>query len=94
MAETGSLVGDVRAFVGDSDSTTLFQNNQFKGKRDALQRKLAAMVKASRTRFDEPWGMVCLFWAAGSPPTSYAKAVASKLMLERGARPAKAAAFK
>lgn len=30
-------------------------------------------------RFDEPWGMVCLFWACGWPPVAYAKAVAQRL---------------
>jgi len=88
MVEAGALVQDVRAFVGDSDATTLFQNNEFKKKRDSLQKKLAAMVKASTTRFDEPWGMVCLFWAGGSPHTAYAKTIAQRLTVERGAQPA------
>jgi hypothetical protein len=84
MVDVGVLVQDVRAFVGDSDPSTLLQNNDFRRKRDALQRRLAVMVKASKTRFDEPWGMVCLFWAGGSPITSYAKAVSQRLTLERG----------
>ncbi len=87
MAEAGELVKDVRTFVGNADPTTLFQNNQFKIKRQALQQKMAAMVKASKTRFDEPWGMVCLFWAAGSPHTAYGKAVTQKLTVERGSQP-------
>jgi hypothetical protein len=86
----GKLVQDMRIFVGASDATTLFQNNDFKKKRDALQKNLAAMVKASKTRFDEPWGMVCLFWAGGSPNTAYAKIHAQRYALERGARPAPA----
>jgi hypothetical protein len=88
MVEAGALVQDVRAFVGNSDPVTLFQNNDFKKKRDALQQKMAAIVKASKTRFDEPWGMVCLFWASGSPRTTYAKAVAKGLTVERGVQPA------
>jgi hypothetical protein len=78
----------VRAFVGNSDPSTLFQNNEFKKKRDALQKNLAAMVKASKTRFHEPWGMVCLFWAGGSPRTAYGKAVAQSVTVGRGAQPA------
>lgn len=85
MAEVGALVRDVRAFVGQSNPAALFGNNEFKKKRDALQKKLAAMIKASKTRFDEPWGMVCLFWAGGSPRTAYAKTVTSRFTLERGA---------
>jgi hypothetical protein len=92
MVEAGALVEDVRTFVGDSDPTTLFQSDEFKTKRDGLQKKLATLVKASKTRFDKPWGMVCLFWAAGSPPTGYGKAVAQKLTVERGSQPALAAA--
>ena len=92
MVEAGVLVQDMRAFVGDSGPAPLFQNNEFKKKRDALQKKMADMVKASKIRFDEPWGMVCLFWAGGSPHTACAKTVAQKLTVERGAQPAPAAA--
>jgi hypothetical protein len=46
------------------------------------------MIKASKTRFDEPWGMVCLFWAGGSPRTAYGKTLAQRLTVERGAQPA------
>jgi hypothetical protein len=84
MVDAGALVQDVRAFVGASDAKALFQNGEFEKKRDSLQKKLAAMVRASTTRFDEPWGMVCLFWAGGSPPAAYAKAVAQRLAVERG----------
>jgi len=80
----------VKAFVGNSDVTTLFQNNEFKKKSNALQNKMAAIVKASTIRFDEPWGMVSLFWAGGSPHSAYAKALTQKLTLERGAQPAPA----
>lgn len=85
MIEAGLLIEDMRKFVGDADPTALFQNNQFKSKREALQKKLASMVKASKTRFEDPWGMVCLFWAAGSPRTAYAKATTQRLTIEKGA---------
>jgi hypothetical protein len=88
MVAASTLVQDVKAFVGKSNLKTLYENNDFKAKRDRLQKKLAAMVKASTIRFDEPWGMVSLFWAAGSPHTSYAKALTQKLTLERGVKPA------
>ncbi len=88
LGKVGAIVQDVRNFVGDADPIALFQNNQFKAKRDALQKALSSMVKASKTRFDEPWGMVSLFWAGGSPHTAYAKASTQKLTVERGAKPA------
>jgi hypothetical protein len=87
MVKAGTLVQDVRTFVGNADPTTLFHNNEFKKKRDALQKKLAAMIKASKTRFDEPWGMVCLFWAGGSPRTAYGKTITQRLTVERGVQP-------
>jgi hypothetical protein len=85
MTEVGALLQDVRAIVGASDPTSLVNNTEFNQTREALQKKLAAMIKASKTRFDEPWGMVCLFWAAGFPRTASAKAVSQRLKLERGA---------
>jgi hypothetical protein len=88
MAEAGALVQDMRTFVGDSDLATLYENNEFKNKRDLLQKKMAAMVKASKIRFDEPWGMVCLFWAGGSPRTEYGKIVAEGLTVEQGTQSA------
>jgi len=91
MAATGALVQDLRTSVADSDPSALFQNDDFKKKRDTLQKHLAAVVKASKTRFDQPWGMVCLFRAAGSPPRAYGRAKTAKLTLERGARPVLAA---
>ena len=92
MVAAGTLVGEVRTFVGRSDPETLFQSDEFKTRRDALQKKLSTLVKASKARFDKPWGMVCLFWAAGSPSTAYAKAVSQKLTVQRGSQPALAAA--
>jgi hypothetical protein len=88
MVAAGKLVQDVKTFVGKRDLKILYQDNDFKAKCDALQKKMAAMVKASTIRFDEPWGMVALFWAAGSPHSAYAKAVTQKLTVERGTPPA------
>ena len=87
MSKVGAIVQDVRGFVGSADPTTLAQNNVFKQKSSALQNKLAGIAKTSKIRFAEPWGMVSLYWAAGSPATSYGKAIAGAFMLERGHQP-------
>lgn len=92
MSSVGALVADVRDFVGAQEPATLLQNNTFRKKRDALQKKLAGVARESKARFDEPWGMVALFWAAGSPMTSYAKAVTAHLAVERKAQLAAAGA--
>ena len=87
MSLVGSAVRDVRTFVGNADPATLAQNNVFKQKCAAMQGKLSETVKASTMRFEEPWGMVCLYWAAGSPSSSYAKISSASLNLERGTQP-------
>jgi hypothetical protein len=87
MSQVGAAVQDVRNFVGNADPSSLAQNNVFKQKSGALQSKLAAIVKASALRFEDPWGMVCLYWAAGSPSTSYGKLTTTTLSLERGSQP-------
>jgi hypothetical protein len=93
MVAVGALVRDMRAYVGDTGNPDmLLHDNKFKQKREALQKKLASVVKAGKTRFDEPWGMVSLFRAAGSPQTAYAKTTTQHLTVERRAQPAIAAA--
>jgi hypothetical protein len=42
-------------------------------KRDHLQKALASMAKSSNASYDEPWGMVSLFWASGSSSGHTAK---------------------
>lgn len=88
MAETGARIDDLRHFVGNADPKTLIENNEFKSKREALQKKLAAMIQSSKMRFDEPWGMVSLYWAAGSPQTAYGKLTYSNRTIEKGVQPA------
>lgn len=88
MTAVASSVQDLRAFAGNADRDTLLDNNVFKQKRDALQKKLQAVVQKSTTKFHEPWGMVALYWAAGSPHTAHARISTSLLMIERRQQPA------
>lgn len=87
MTRVGAAVRDIRSFVGNANPAALAQNNVFKQKSAVLQAKLSETVKSSTMRFEEPWGMVCLYWAAGSPSTSYAKISSASLNLERGTQP-------
>jgi hypothetical protein len=91
MSDAGALVRDMRAFVGDADPATLAKDAVFRKKRDALQQKLATVAKTSKTSFQEPWGMVALFWAAGSPQTASARIATKNVTLERRAPAAIAA---
>jgi hypothetical protein len=86
MAKTAELVQDMRAFVRNLDPANLRGNREFTAKRERLQKSLAAIVSNSKLRFEEPWGMLCLYWAAGSPQTTYAKLVSPRIALERGAQ--------
>ena len=91
MSNAGRLIVDLRNFVGSKDLRSLKEDNEFKKKRDALQRAMSEMIKTSKMRFGEPWGMVCLYWAGGSPATAYGKISSSQLPIERGQPPARIA---
>lgn len=90
MSNAGRLIVDLRNFVGSKDLQTLKDDNEFKKKRDALQRAMSEMIKTSKMRFGEPWGMVCLYGAGGSPATAYGKLSSQKLPIERGQPSARA----
>lgn len=77
MSDVSELVARHRGLV-DSRDPAAAQS------RDGLQKKLSEVVHASTMRFDKPFGMVALFWAAGSPPTAYGRAVMKPLTVERG----------
>ena len=70
MVEAGTQVQAMRALVKGSDLSSATADPRFQNMRSALQRSLAGMVKASKVRFSEPWGMICLYSAAGFPDTA------------------------
>ena len=84
MSSIGELVARHRDVVGSRDPAVLIHDDAFSRSRDALQKRLADVVHSSTMRFDKPFGMVALFWAAGSPPTAYGRAVMKPLTIERG----------
>ncbi len=94
MTKAGKLVLDMRNFVDNTDSKMVAQINEFNKKNGALQNAIAGMIGNTKMRSDEPRGMVCLFWAGGSPATSYARLPTQQLLVERGHMPALAGAAK
>lgn len=88
MVDVGVLVQQVRTLVGNTDPVKLVKNDEFNRRRGDLQKKLGNLLSASKEQFDTPWGMVCLYWAGGSPRTSYGKTIAGQFTLERGTKPA------
>ena len=81
MADAALQVQSMRVSVGGADLHAVLSNPDFNKKRDDLQKKLAGMIKTSKVRFAEPWGMVSLYWSAGSPGTAYGKITEGALSL-------------
>jgi hypothetical protein len=69
------------AFLSGRDPSSLRNDHAFNMQRSDLQNKMAKVVGRSKARFAEPWGMVCLFWAAGSQGAS-ARLVTSTIALD------------
>jgi hypothetical protein len=89
MQQAGQALQDTRTFLAGRDPVTLAEDPDFAGRRDALQKLMLKVVASSKVRFNEPWGTVCLYWAAGSRRSS-GKITAGTLVLQRNA-PAEAA---
>jgi hypothetical protein len=70
MLDAGKELQAMTQFLAGRDPASLRKDPAFVSQRASLQAKMAKVIGASKTRFDEPWGLVCLFWAAGSPSAS------------------------
>jgi hypothetical protein len=81
MADAALQVQSMRVWIDGADLHAVLGNPDFNKKRDDLQKKLAGMIKTSKVRFAEPWGMVSLYWSAGSPRTAYGKITEDALSL-------------
>lgn len=70
MANAGQALQRVRAFLAGRDPASLAGDAGFANQRNELQKAMLNMVSTSKARFDQPWGLMCLYQAAGSPPAS------------------------
>jgi hypothetical protein len=82
MAKAAAGIQEMREFLAGRDPVTLASDPEFTQKREKLQELMAGVVKRSKVRFHEPWGMVCLFWASGSRQAS-GKLTAGSLIVDR-----------
>jgi hypothetical protein len=82
MQTAGQAILDMQQFIAHADPATLADSHEFSSRREQLQKKVAGVIANSRTRFDEPWGLISLFWAAGSVGAS-ARLVAKGLLLQK-----------
>ncbi|MGD0773665.1 MAG: hypothetical protein ABSC05_12655 [Candidatus Solibacter sp.] len=67
MTQAGTVLLEMRQFLNGRDPVGLKDDAEFQQKREALQQLMLKVVAKSKARFGEPWGMVSLFWSAGSP---------------------------
>ena len=81
MADAASQVQSMRTWIGGADLHGGLATPEFKNRRDELQKKLTGMIKTSKVRFADPWGMVCLYWSAGSPRTAYGRIMEEALSM-------------
>ena len=82
MVDAGKQLETMIAFLAGRDPVSLKNDRAFDMQRAALQKKMAEVIGRSKARFEEPWGMVTLYWAAGSQGAS-ARLVASGLTLTK-----------
>jgi len=82
MNKAGTAIVKMQQFLASQDPASKATNQEFANQRAALQKKMAGVIHDSQTRFDEPWGLLAMFWAAGSKSAS-AKLVAKGLLLVR-----------
>jgi hypothetical protein len=83
MAKAGAALLEMRRFLNGRDPVGLKDDPQFQGNCQALQKLMMGVVAKSKARFGEPWGMVSLFWSAGSPAGASGKAQAGAWSVQR-----------
>jgi hypothetical protein len=82
MVDAGKQLQTMITFLAGRDPASLRSDPAFATERANLQKKMAQVVANSKARFQEPWGMVSLYWAAGSQGAS-AKLVTPTLVLTK-----------
>ena len=67
MTKAGAALVGMRQFLKGRDPVGLKDDAEFQRNCASLQKVMMGVVAKSKARFGEPWGMVSLFWSAGSP---------------------------
>ena len=82
MHAAGCELQAMRAFLASNPAAAQAQDAGFESHKEKLQKLMAKVVGASKMRFDDPFGMVSLFWAAGSPK-AYGKLVTAQFTVQK-----------
>ena len=83
MTKAGTALLAMRQFLQGRDPLGLRDDPQFQRQCAALQKLMMSVVADSKARFGQPWGMVSLFWSAGSPAGATGKVQAGNWSLTR-----------
>ena len=84
MTSAGESILEMQQFLAGADPATVADSHEFASRRAQMQAKMAAVIANSQTKFEEPWGLISLFWAAGSTGAS-GRILAKDLLLQRPA---------
>ena len=82
MQTAGASILQMQQFLAGANPLTVAGSPEFVSRRAQLQKTMAEVIRKSRMQFDEPWGLVSMFWAAGSKGAS-AKLVTTGLLVVR-----------
>jgi len=83
MCDAGAALVAVREYLAGRDPAGFAGDRQFADLREALQKTMLKVVANSHARYDQPWGMVALYWAAGSPGTASGRLTAGAWTVAR-----------
>lgn len=82
MQKAGAAILEMQQFLASKGAGSSADSPEFVSRRARLQQAMAAVIRDSHTQFDEPWGLVAMFWASGSAGAS-ARLVAKGLLVVR-----------
>ena len=84
MTKAGAALAGMRQFLEGRDPVGLKDDAEFQRNCAGLQKLMMGVVAKSKARFGEPWGMVSLFWSAGSPAGATGRLQAGNWSVARG----------
>jgi hypothetical protein len=84
MQNAARSLHQIRVFLAGRDTASLAADPAFTKLRNDLQKQMLYVAGKSKVRFDKPWGVVCLFLAAGSRGAS-GEIEAESITIERPA---------
>ena len=83
MSKAGAALLAMRQFLNGRDPVGLKDDPGFQQNCRALQKLMMSVAAKSKARFGEPWGMLSLFWSAGSPPGATGRLQAGNWIVAR-----------